>query len=151
MKIQIAKAILVDSSSHSSRDTDVLSLIDRNKVKDIPLIAFNHIIYNDCFTDAERAFIREERRKCVNRRAANVSRRRRKEEEQWDQIEVNQMLVEKDGLLEMKDNLKKEIERYKKLNEERLSNDCLFDEAYDLSIFDSLFDYTYADNNNNNN
>ena len=142
LKIQIASAILIDNSFQLSVNNDFLSLIDRNKVKDVSLVIFNKIIYNDCFTDAERAYIREERRKCVNRRAANVSRRRRKQEDTITEIEMQQMEVAKNDLLKEKCNLVKEIEQFKRLTEQDLQTDTLFDDIYDLSLFNSIFEST---------
>ena len=142
LKFQIASAILVDNSSQLFVNRDFLSLIDRNKVKDVPLVLFNKIIYNECFNDAERAYIREERRKCVNRRAANVSRRRRRLEDGMMESDMCKMQVTKNGLLEEKYNLVQEIELYKKLTEQDLLTDNLFDYVYDLPIFNSIFEYT---------
>ena len=142
LKIQIASAILIDNSFQLSVNNDFLSLIDRNKVKDVSLVIFNKIIYNDCFTDAERAYIREERRKCVNRRAANVSRRRRKQEDTITEIEMQQMEVAKNDLLKEKCDLVKEIEQFKRLTEQDLQTDTLFDDIYDLSLFNSIFEST---------
>lgn len=113
IKIQVAYPILVENCFELSQYSDCMALLDRNKVKDISLPQFNQIIYNECFNESERAYIREERRKCVNRRAAGVSRQRRKEEETNLTSDIMRLQSEKNSLTQEKRELHSEIESLK--------------------------------------
>ena len=138
IKIQVAYPILVDNCIQFAQLSDCMSLIDGNKVKDISLGQFNQIIYNECFNESERAFIREERRKCVNRRAAGVSRLRRKEEQVNLTSDVRMLEMEKNSLIQEMKTLESEIKSYKSKMEQMEMEETMFDVN---QLFDNLFKY----------
>lgn len=59
-----------------------LEMVDINKVLNLSVTDLNVIIDNVTFSDQERAYIRELRRKAMNKKAAEECRRRKKSEEQ---------------------------------------------------------------------
>ena len=138
IKIQVAYPILVDNCIQFAQFSDCMSLIDGNKVKDISLGQFNQIIYNECFNESERAFIREERRKCVNRRAAGVSRLRRKEEQVNLTSDIRMLEMEKNSLTQEMKTLESEIKSYKSKMEQMEMEETMFDVN---QLFDNLFKY----------
>ena len=138
IKIQVAYPILVDNCIQFAQFSDCMSLIDGNKVKDISLGQFNQIIYNECFNESERAFIREERRKCVNRRAAGVSRLRRKEEKVNLTSDIRMLEMEKNSLTQEMKTLESEIKSYKSKMEQMEMEETMFDVN---QLFDNLFKY----------
>ena len=137
IKIQVAFPILVENCLELAQYSDFMSLLDRNKVKDISLIQFNQIIYNECFNESERAFIKEERRKCVNRRAAGVSRLRRREEEINLVSDLRKLQIEKCSLTQEMRMLLSEIESFKGKIGELEMEEMVFDAN---QLFDNLFD-----------
>ncbi|KAI6659202.1 Zinc finger FYVE domain-containing protein 26 [Oopsacas minuta] len=139
IKIQVAYPILVDNCLELSQTYEFLTLIDRNRVKDVTITQFDKIIYSHCFNDNERAYIREERRKCVNRRAAGVSRRRRKTEDSTLTSDLGKLESEKSSLSEERMRLISEIESYKSMLEQGEIENTQFD-AFD-AFFGDIFNF----------
>ena len=114
-KLNIAKDILVKDYKSLSQSQDFLSLIDKDKVYIVSINEFNKIIHRECFCENERAFIREQRRKAVNRKAAKVSRERRKSEEKKLEESMRKLEITKFAILKEKELLQQEILGYKRL------------------------------------
>ena len=112
-KLNITRDILVENYIALAESKEFLLLIDKNKVYSVTINEFNKIINRDCFTDVERAYIREQRKKAVNRKAARVSRGRRKTEEKSLQFSVKRLESIKSNFLIEKMNLEKEIIFYR--------------------------------------
>ncbi|KAI6659201.1 hypothetical protein LOD99_14875 [Oopsacas minuta] len=112
-KLNISKAILVENYHIRAEKTSFLNLIHKDRVYSVTINEFNKIINRECFTDIERAYIREQRKKAVNRKAARVSRKRRRDEDQSLEKTLRNLQSIKYGLLERKDILENEIHFYK--------------------------------------
>ena len=112
-KLNIAREILVENYLALAESKEFLLLIDKDNVYSVTINEFNKIINRDCFSDTERAYIREQRKKAVNRQAAKVSRRRRKEEEQSLDFSVKRLQTIKYELMMAKKRLEGEVAYYK--------------------------------------
>ena len=86
-----------------------LEMVDINKVLDISAIDLNNIIDDATYSDQERAYIRELRRKAMNKKAAEECRKRKKNEEQNLEDEFSTLNDQKRNLLGQKHNLVNEI------------------------------------------
>ena len=84
-------------------------MVDINKVLDISAIDLNNIIDDVTYSDQERAYIRELRRKAMNKKAAEECRKRKKNEEQSLEDEFSTLNEHKHNLLGQKHNLVNEI------------------------------------------
>lgn len=90
-----------------------LALIDTARVMDLSVSDLNNIIEDSAFSEEERAYIRELRRKAMNKKAAEECRRRKKSEEQHLSEEYDSLMATRQTLLSEKDNLSAEINFYK--------------------------------------
>lgn len=133
-RLQVAAPLLIDNFRQLSAEKNVLALLHRDRVKDVPHDEFTKIIYHDCFSGSERSFMKEARRKCVNRRAASVTRLRRKLEETELDSSLDQMKKERAGLLDEKLSLQRDIELYERLTEEMKHQEPLFDQIYQFAL-----------------
>ena len=88
-------------------------MIDINKVLNITAIDLNNIIDDVTFSDQERAYIRELRRKAMNKKAAEECRKRKKNEEHSLEEEFTSLNDEKRALLGQKQKLANEIADFK--------------------------------------
>ena len=94
-----------DSLSHRT----FLELVDINKVLDLSVTDLNAIIDNATFSDEERAYIRELRRKAMNKKAAEECRRRKKSEEQHLSEEFDLLMNTRKGLFSEKERIQQDI------------------------------------------
>lgn len=88
-------------------------MIDINKVLNITAIDLNNIIDDVTFSDQERAYIRELRRKAMNKKAAEECRKRKKNEEHNLVEEFSSLNEQKRALLGQKQKLANEIADFK--------------------------------------
>ena len=112
-KLNISKEILVQNFAILAETREFLQLVDKDRVYSISINEFNKIVNRECFTEIERAYIREQRKKAVNRKAARVSRKRRREEDVKLEIAVRKLHVLRYNLLREATELRNEILFYK--------------------------------------
>lgn len=112
-KLNISKEILVQNFAILAETKGFLELIDKDRVYSVTINEFNKIINRECFTDIERAYIREQRKKAVNRKAARVSRKRRREDDNKLEIALRKLQVVKYNLLREQAELRNEIISYR--------------------------------------
>ena len=86
-----------------------LELVDINKVLDLSVTDLNAIIDNATFSDEERAYIRELRRKAMNKKAAEECRRRKKSEEQHLTEEFDSLKTTRKRLMSEKERILQDI------------------------------------------
>ena len=86
-----------------------LELVDINKVLELSVTDLNAIIDNATFSDEERAYIRELRRKAMNKKAAEECRRRKKSEEQHLTEEFDLLKNTRKRLVSEKERILQEI------------------------------------------
>ena len=84
-KCQRAKQILCDDWQLKMADTDFKDLIDIDKLKNLGKLDYRNITKIGLFSEKDKAFISEKRRKVNNRRAAKKFR----ESEKFRQTEMN--------------------------------------------------------------
>ena len=108
-KLNISKEILVQNFGILAKTREFLQLVDKDRVYSITINEFNKIINRECFTEIERAYIREQRKKAVNRKAARVSRKRRREDDVKLDMTVRKLHVTKYNLLREANELRNEI------------------------------------------
>eukprot|EP00800_Vazella_pourtalesii_P014025 TRINITY_DN345_c0_g2_i1.p1 TRINITY_DN345_c0_g2~~TRINITY_DN345_c0_g2_i1.p1 ORF type:complete len:140 (+),score=18.61 TRINITY_DN345_c0_g2_i1:565-984(+) len=111
-KIQVARRIIYNPEFMSSNFFD---LIDNEKLISIDVNEMNDILDSGCFSISEKDYIRELRRKTMNRKTAKQSRIRDKHEYQELNGEIDALLDIKKKLLQEKEKLAQEINLYKKL------------------------------------
>ncbi|KAI6656932.1 hypothetical protein LOD99_16234 [Oopsacas minuta] len=90
-----------------------LEMVDINKVLNISAIDLNNIIDDVTYTDQERAYIRELRRKAMNKKAAEECRKRKKNEEHNLEEEFLTLNNQRRALMGQKQNLANEIADFK--------------------------------------
>ena len=112
-KIRAAHKIIIRSNVHT---TNFFDLIDNNKLISIDVNAMNHILDSGCFTMSEKDYIRELRRKTMNRKTAKMSRIKDKKEYRDLSEDVDVLLTEKRALSREKEDLIKEINFYNKFS-----------------------------------
>eukprot|EP00800_Vazella_pourtalesii_P013588 TRINITY_DN327_c0_g1_i2.p1 TRINITY_DN327_c0_g1~~TRINITY_DN327_c0_g1_i2.p1 ORF type:complete len:244 (+),score=59.90 TRINITY_DN327_c0_g1_i2:312-1043(+) len=100
-------------SDTSLTNKTFLEMIDINKVLNITAIDLNNIIDDVTFSDQERAYIRELRRKAMNKKAAEECRKRKKNEEHNLVEEFSSLNEQKRALLGQKQKLANEIADFK--------------------------------------
>ena len=99
-KCQKAREILKKDSS--CQDPQVFfDLVDIEKLINIKATTLNKMIENDCFPVEERMYIRQERRRYINRISAKESRVRMK-------TEMNELEDGLDGLMKVRQSLRAE-------------------------------------------
>ena len=111
-KIKAAKRIIVNKDFMTSNFFD---LIDNDRLIAIDVHELNYILESGCFSLPEKDYIRELRRKTMNRKTAKLSRIRDKQEYQELNVEVEILLRTKNDLMQEKEDLMNEINLYKKL------------------------------------
>ena len=89
-KCQRAKQILCDDWQLKLTDTDFKDLIDIDKLKHLGKQEYRNVTKIGLFSENDKAFISEKRRKVNNRRAAKKFR----ESEKSRQIEMNRTVAE---------------------------------------------------------
>lgn len=110
-----SKALPILHSEYALSSDSVLSnktfleMVDINKVLDLSVTDLNAIIDNNTFSDEERAYIRELRRKAMNKKAAEECRRRKKSEEQHLSDEFESLKSKRRLLMSDKGRLQQEI------------------------------------------
>ena len=112
LKIQVARRIVYNPEFMSSNFFD---LIDNEKLISIDVNEMNDILDSGCFSISEKDYIRELRRKTMNRKTAKQSRIRDKHQYQELSGEIDALLDIKKKLLQEQEELAKEINIYKKL------------------------------------
>ena len=112
LKIQVARRIVYNPEFKSSNFFD---LIDNEKLISIDVNEMNDILDSGCFSISEKDYIRELRRKTMNRKTAKQSRIRDKHEHQELSGEIDALLDIKKKLLQEKEELAQEINIYKKI------------------------------------
>ena len=141
-KLNIAKDILIKNYIIIAEKKEFLLLIDKNKVYSVTINEFNQIINRDCFSDVERAYIREQRKKAVNRKAARVSRMRRKNEEFSLEYSVRKLEMVKCELLREQMCLEKEIVFYQlQCQQERYQPTQQWTDTHQNTVFHPHFTY----------
>ena len=111
-KIKVAKRIIIEKDFMTSNFFD---LIDNEKLIAIDVNEMNYILDSGCFSLAEKDYIRELRRKTMNRKTAKLSRVRDKQEYQDLNVEVEALQTTKNNLVQEKEALINEIKLYEKL------------------------------------
>ena len=86
-----------------------LEMVNINKVLNLSVTDLNAVIDNATFSDEERAYIRELRRKAMNKKAAEECRRRKKNEEQHLTEEFNSLRDIRRRLFSEKERIRLEI------------------------------------------
>ena len=112
LKIQVARRIVYNPEFMSSNFFD---LIDNEKLISIDVSEMNDILDSGCFSISEKDYIRELRRKTMNRKTAKQSRIRDKHEYQELSGDLDALLDIKKKLQQEKEELAQEINLYKKL------------------------------------
>ena len=111
-KIKAAKRIVTskDISTYNFFD-----LIDNDKLIAIDVNEMNYILDSGCFSLSEKDYIRELRRKTMNRKTAKLSRIRDKQEYQELNVEVAALSRTKMELTQEREALMSEVNFYQKL------------------------------------
>ncbi|KAI6657259.1 hypothetical protein LOD99_6 [Oopsacas minuta] len=116
-KLKCSKALPIlheDLISNENSLKTFLAMIDINKVLDLSVTDLNVIIDNATFSDEERAYIRELRRKAMNKKAAEECRRRKKSEEQHLSEEFENLRNIRRRLFSEKERISIDISTFKK-------------------------------------
>ena len=120
-KLKCTKALPILHNSESLSNENVLppktflEMVDINKVLNLSVTDLNTIIDNATFSDEERAYIRELRRKAMNKKAAEECRRRKKSEEQHLTEEFDSLRDIRKRLFFEKERIKLEITSMKEI------------------------------------
>ena len=109
-KMYAAQRILTNYNISSSNFFD---LIDNDKLIAIDVNELNYILESGCFSLSEKDYIRELRRKTMNRKTAKLSRIKDKQEYQELNVEVEALLRTKRRLSQEREQLFKQIQFYK--------------------------------------
>ena len=105
-----AQRILTNSNLSSNNFFD---LIDNDRLIAIDVNELNYILESGCFSLSEKDYIRELRRKTMNRKTAKLSRIRDKQEYQDLNVDVEALLRTKRRLSQEKEQLFIQIQFYK--------------------------------------
>ena len=108
-KVYSAKRILTNVSVRSNNFFD---LIDNDKLITIDVNELNYILDSGCFSISEKDYIRELRRKTMNRKTAKDSRIRDKHEYQELSGEIDVLVDRKCSLAQEKEDLCRQISFY---------------------------------------
>ena len=109
-KMCVAQRILTISNMSSNNFFD---LIDNDRLIAIDVNELNYILESGCFSLPEKDYIRELRRKTMNRKTAKLSRIKDKQEYQELNVEVEILLNTKRRLSQEREQLFKQIQFYK--------------------------------------
>ncbi|KAI6655119.1 hypothetical protein LOD99_2408 [Oopsacas minuta] len=105
--IQVLDVVLKDDWQKNIMKTkfheDIFSFLDNEKLSKLPNDVVNQLLKKPCFSEPQRAYIREKRRKSLSSRAAKRHRDGEKEK-------VNEMQQQIDSLLGVKAQLKEQVE-----------------------------------------
>ena len=108
-KVYSAQRILTNLSVYSNNFFD---LIDNDKLTAIDVNELNNILDSGCFSIPEKDYIRELRRKTMNRKTAKQSRIKDKYEYQELSGEIDALMDRKYSLAQEKEDLCKQISFY---------------------------------------
>ena len=92
---------------------DILSFLDNDKLSKLSNEVVNQLLKKPCFSEPQRAFIREKRRKSLSSRAAKRHRDGEKEKVQEMENEIQCLMGEKKQLKDQVEELLEEIRMYK--------------------------------------
>ena len=114
--IQVLDIVLKDDWQKNIMKTklneDILSFLDNEKLSRLSNEMVNHLLKKPCFSEPQRAYIREKRRKSLSSRAAKRHRDGEKEKVQEMQQEIELLMGEKQQLKNQVEELLEEIKMY---------------------------------------
>ena len=92
---------------------EFLELIDVEKLVFTKAAKLTPLLDTDLFSELEKNWIKENRRRAINRKTAAESRDRRKSEHKKLSSDISSLLRHKDMLIQQKINFQTEIDYYK--------------------------------------
>ena len=113
--VQVLDVVLKDGWQSTLLNTheDVFSYLDNEKLSKLSNDVVNQLLKKPCFSEPQKAFIRERRRKSLSSRAAKRHRDGEKERVQEMQNVIDSLKGEREQLKDEYENLLEEIRMYR--------------------------------------
>eukprot|EP00800_Vazella_pourtalesii_P018165 TRINITY_DN5747_c0_g2_i1.p1 TRINITY_DN5747_c0_g2~~TRINITY_DN5747_c0_g2_i1.p1 ORF type:complete len:111 (-),score=14.47 TRINITY_DN5747_c0_g2_i1:136-468(-) len=107
--------MLVKEWRTDSCDLNVLNLVDSERLVSLTTKEFSTML-EDKFSPAEVAFIKEKRMKALNNIAAKKHREKERKKDRIIELELNNLVIERDELIKEKESLQLQLLTLKQQN-----------------------------------